>query len=89
MDFYFNRLEYRCLTCKSVANLSCHFSNPKHILITIKGSTLKEAEDLQKLIKDIPVKKSLAILKRKQVQAHLTSLMESLKQVEDGLKDKL
>lgn len=35
------------------------------------------------------MKKSLAILKRKQVQAHLTSLMESLKQVEDGLKDQI
>lgn len=86
---FYNRLEYWCLTCESVANLSCYFSNPKHFLVTIKGSTLKEAEDLQKLIKDIPVKKSLAIQKRKQVQAHLASLMESLKQVEDGLKDQI
>jgi hypothetical protein len=31
----------------------------------------------------------LAIQKRKQVQAHLASLMESLKQVEDGLKDQI
>lgn len=50
---------------------------------------MKEAEDLQKLIKDIPLKKSLAIKKHKQVQAHLNSLMESLKQVEVGLKDQL
>lgn len=82
-------MEYWCLTCESVANLSCYFSNPKHFLVTIKGSTLKDAEDLQKLIKDIPVKKSLAIQKRKQVQAHLASLMESLKQVEDGLKEQI
>ncbi|KZR98347.1 Uncharacterized protein APZ42_006279, partial [Daphnia magna] len=40
-------------------------------------------------IKDIPLKKSLAIKKHKQVQAHLNSLMESLKQVEVGLKDQL
>ncbi|KAK4035915.1 hypothetical protein OUZ56_027993 [Daphnia magna] len=50
---------------------------------------MKEDEDLQKLIKDIPLKKSLAIKKQKQVQAHLNSLMELLKQVEVGLKDQL
>lgn len=50
---------------------------------------MKEDEDLQKLIKDIPLKKSLAIKKHKQVQAHLNSLMELLKQVEVGLKDQL
>lgn len=85
----FLRLEYWCLTCESVANLPCYFSTPKHYLLTIRGSTLKEAEDLQKLVKDIPVKKALAIQKRKQVQAHLNSLMQSLKQVEDGLKDQM
>ncbi|XP_057367824.1 E3 ubiquitin-protein ligase TRIM32-like [Daphnia carinata] len=82
-------LECWCLSCESVAKLACYFSNPKHTLVTIRGSTLKEAEDLQKLVKDIPLKKSLAIKKHKQVQAHLNSLMESLKQVEDGLKDQL
>ncbi|XP_045032979.1 E3 ubiquitin-protein ligase TRIM32 [Daphnia magna] len=82
-------LECWCLSCESVAKLSCYFSNPKHSLVSIRGSTMKEAEDLQKLIKDIPLKKSLAIKKHKQVQAHLNSLMESLKQVEVGLKDQL
>ena len=85
----FLRLENWCLTCESVANLSCYFSNPNHYLLTIRGSTLKEAEDLQKLIKEIPLKKALAIQKRKQVQAHLNSLMQSLKQVEDGLKEQM
>ncbi|KAK4007914.1 hypothetical protein OUZ56_013075 [Daphnia magna] len=82
-------LECWCLSCESVAKLSCYFSNPKHTLVSIRGSTMKEAEDLQKLIKDIPLKKSLAIKKHKQVQAHLNSLMESLKQVEVGLKDQI
>lgn len=35
------------------------------------------------------MKKSLAIQKRKQVQAHLNFLMQSLKQVEDALKDQI
>ncbi|XP_045033879.1 E3 ubiquitin-protein ligase TRIM32-like [Daphnia magna] len=82
-------LECWCLSCESVAKLSCYFSNPKHSLVSIRGSTMKEDEDLQKLIKDIPLKKSLAIKKHKQVQAHLNSLMELLKQVEVGLKDQL
>lgn len=50
---------------------------------------MKEAEDLQKLVKDIPVKKSLAIRKHKQVQTHLKALMESVKQVEDRLKEQI
>lgn len=69
--------------------MACYFSNPKHFLINIRGSTFKEAEDLQKLINDFPLKKSLAIQKRKQVQAQLNSVMQSFKQVEEALKDQI
>jgi hypothetical protein len=59
-------------------NLSCYlFINPKHILVTIKGSTLKDAEVLQKLIKDIPVKKIFGYSKA-QASASSSGLIDGI-----------
>ena len=50
---------------------------------------MNEAEDLQRLIKGLPLKKSLAVQKRKHVQAHLNLLMQSIKQIEAELKEQM
>lgn len=72
-----------------MANLSCHLSAPRHFLLTLRGSSQQEAEELQHLIKDLPLKKSLAIQKRKQFQSHLNLLLQSLKEVEDGVREQI
>lgn len=47
----------------------------------------KEAAELSKLLNEIPGQKAAAIAKRKQIQVQLSLLMQSVTQVQDGLKD--
>jgi len=76
------RVESWCFTCQSVANLVCYFNTvPKHLVVNCGSCSLKEVEELQGLLREMPVQKSLAIEKRKQIQVHLKSVLQSLMQV--------
>ena len=52
-------------------------------------STIEEAENLQKLIKEIRLKQINATEKTRSIQAHLLSLKDSLKLVELQLQDQI
>lgn len=65
-----------------MANLVCYFNTvPKHLVVNCGSCSLKEVEELQGLLRDMPGQKSLAIEKRKQIQAHLKAVMQSIMQV--------
>lgn len=81
-----------CLTCEAVANSTCcaiNSSSNNHAVIALGTSTIEEAENLQKLIKEIRLKQINAIEKTRSIQAHLLSLKDSLKLVELQLQDQI
>lgn len=81
-----DRVESWCFNCQSVASLVCYFNtSPKHVVVSLSGMSLKEAEELQQLVNEMPAQKTQAIEKRKLIKAYLGSIMQSVMQVKNNL----
>lgn len=76
-----------CITCGMLAKLTCYYKNPLHSLVSIGNASYEDAQDLQLLIKEMPLNKSCAIEQRKQVDVQLKSVLKSLKEAEDGIRE--
>ena len=76
-----------CLTCGKLAKLTCCYENPLHSLVCVGDATFQDAQDLQLLIKEIPLKKNSAIEQRNKVDLQLKTMLKSLKEAEDGIRE--